>query len=190
MKILLLDNYDSFTYNLHHLITGFEGVEADVYRNDKIEVSAGEPYDRIVISPGPGIPSEAGITLAMIKRFYATKKILGVCLGMQAIAEVFGARLVNLPRVYHGVATPVLVTSREEALFHGIASPFPAGRYHSWIVDKTSVPSQLIITAEDENGYPMALTHENLLLRGVQFHPESILTDSGKQLMSNWLFGC
>lgn len=190
MKILLLDNYDSFTYNLFHLIDQFEGIETDVLRNDEIPIAHVEQYDRIIISPGPGIPSEAGITLDLIRKYYASKPILGVCLGMQAMAEVFGGKLIHLPHVFHGVAMETKITERGEKLFEGIPSSFKSGRYHSWSVDRRSLPLAFSITAEDEFGYLMAITHENQLLRGVQFHPESILTESGKLLMTNWLYRC
>lgn len=190
MKILLLDNYDSFTYNLFHLVDQFKGVETDVLRNDEITVIQAEKYDRIIISPGPGLPSEAGITLDLIRKFHSTKPILGVCLGMQAMAEVFGGKLINLPRVFHGVSMRTIIIDKEEKLFEGIPNHFKSGRYHSWCVDREHLPQVFRITAEDESGYLMAITHENQLLRGVQFHPESILTESGNLLMANWLLRC
>jgi anthranilate synthase component II len=190
MKILLLDNYDSFTYNLLHLVDQFDGIETDVIRNDEISIGRVEQYDRILISPGPGIPSEAGITQDLIRMYHASKPILGVCLGMQAMAEVFGGKLINLLRVFHGVSLETKITARDEKLFEGIPSSFKSGRYHSWAVDRKYLPAAFNITAEDEFGYVMAITHENQLLRGVQFHPESILTDCGKLLMANWLFRC
>lgn len=190
MKILLLDNYDSFTFNLFHLAGQFDGVEVDVFRNDEITIEEAGRYDRFIISPGPGLPSEAGITKILIEKYYSSKPILGVCLGMQAMAEVCGGRLFNLPRVFHGVAEETFITDGSEALFKGISSPFKSGRYHSWCVDAESLPAALSITAVDQYRNIMALTHENQLLRGVQFHPESILTEFGKTLMSNWLFHC
>ncbi len=190
MKILLLDNYDSFTYNLFHLIEQFEGIDVEVFRNDEIDVEEISVFDRIVISPGPGIPVEAGITMDVIRKYSSSKKILGVCLGMQAMAEVFGGKLFNSEKVFHGVAELLTITDEDEKLFKGIPSPFKTGRYHSWMVDKKSLPSEFKITAEDQNGFVMAITHENQLLRAVQFHPESILTDFGKELMTNWLLHC
>ena len=190
MKILLLDNYDSFTYNLFHLVDRFEGVDTDVVRNDEINTIQAEKYDRIIISPGPGLPSEAGITLDLIHKYYSSKPILGVCLGMQAMAEAFGGKLINLPRVFHGVSMETIITDKEEKLFEGTPHHFKSGRYHSWCVDKEHLPPVFRITAEDESGYLMAITHENQLLRGVQFHPESILTESGNLLMANWLLRC
>jgi anthranilate synthase component 2 len=190
MKILLLDNYDSFTYNLFHLVDQFNGVETDVLRNDEITVIQAEKYDRIIISPGPGLPSEAGITLDLIRKYFSSKPILGVCLGMQAMAEAFGGKLINLPRVFHGVSLETIITDKEEKLFKDIPHHFKSGRYHSWCVDKEHLPPVFRITAEDESGNLMAITHENQLLRGVQFHPESILTESGNILMANWLQRC
>jgi anthranilate synthase component 2 len=190
MKILLLDNYDSFTFNLLHLVEQFDGVEVDVFRNDEITVDEAGRYDRFVVSPGPGLPDEAGITKKLIERFYTVKPILGVCLGMQAMTEVCGGRLFNLTRVFHGVAEETFITDANEALFKGINSPFKCGRYHSWGADAESLPSALRITAIDRYKNIMALTHENQLLRGVQFHPESILTEFGKTLISNWLLHC
>ena len=190
MKILLLDNYDSFTYNLLHLVDQFEGIETDVIRNDQIAIAEVGEYDRIIISPGPGLPSESGITKEVIRNFFRFKPILGVCLGMQAMAEEFGGTISNMNKVFHGVASPITITNKNEKLFKGINSPFLGGRYHSWKVNRHDLPIEFSITAEDENGCLMAITHENQLLRGVQFHPESILTDCGKQLMSNWLMDC
>lgn len=190
MRILLLDNYDSFTYNLLHIVDRHDGVEVDVYRNDEIEVSHAESYDRIIISPGPGLPAEAGITLKMIKEYYTRKPILGVCLGMQAIAEIFGAKLSNLEKVYHGVAEETIITDKSEKLFEGIPANFKSGRYHSWTVDAKTLSADLKVTALDHEGNIMGLSHVNQLTRGIQFHPESILTEFGNKLMENWLFRC
>ncbi len=190
MKILLLDNYDSFTYNLFHLADQFDGIETDVIRNDQIALAKVGEYDRIIISPGPGLPSESGITKEVIRRYFQSKPILGVCLGMQAMAEELGGTISNMKKVYHGVASTITIKDRNEKLFKGIQSPFLGGRYHSWSVNREDLPVEFRITAEDETGCLMAITHENQLLRGVQFHPESILTDCGKQLMSNWLMEC
>jgi anthranilate synthase component 2 len=190
MKVLLIDNYDSFTYNLFHLLDQFDGVDTNVARNDEIGLDEVKHYDRIIISPGPGIPSEAGISINVIKKYYSTLPILGVCLGMQAMAEAFNGRIGNSSTVFHGVALETIVTVRSEKLFKEIPSPFKCGRYHSWIVDPDALHPSFQITAIDNMRNVMAITHENQLLRGVQFHPESILTDYGKKLMANWLFTC
>lgn len=190
MRIFLLDNYDSFTYNLVHLFEQFDGVQVDVFRNDQVAVEAAADYDRIVLSPGPGIPNEAGILLSLIEKYSHTKKILGVCLGLQAIAESFGGRLFNMTTILHGVARPVMIESPVDPLFFGLPATFSAARYHSWAVDESGLPSCFKITAKDESGVIMALSHENELIKGVQFHPESILTDFGKLLMENWLERC
>ena len=190
MKILLLDNFDSFTYNLLHLIEQFDGIAVDVFRNNEITVEDVKNYDRIIISPGPGLPVEAGITNDLIRKYHSTKPILGVCLGMQALAEVCGAKLFNLPVVFHGISEDTIIVDSQEKIFTGIPSTFKSGRYHSWAVDTKDLPACLHITAIDQIGNIMALTHQNLLLRGLQFHPESILTQFGKILMSNWLVHC
>jgi len=192
MKILVFDNYDSFTYNLVHLIEKILHFPVEVRRNDQIELDAVEVYDKIILSPGPGIPEEAGLLLPLIKRYAATKSILGVCLGHQAIGESFGGKLVNLDQVFHGVATPILVTdekyiSDEGSVFKNLPVSFEVGRYHSWVVDRKSLPDCLEITAEDENGYIMAMKHKQYNVTGVQFHPESVLTPLGENLMRNWL---
>jgi anthranilate synthase component 2 len=184
-KILVLDNYDSFTYNLVYFLR--QGHRVEVHRNDQIRPGAVSAYDGIVLSPGPGIPSEAGILKELIGRYKDTKRIFGVCLGLQAIAEVFGGRLVNLSRVYHGVATPVRQCGPGHYLFGGLPREFMAGRYHSWIADRASLPGVLRVDAEDEQGRVMALSHANLDVCGVQFHPESILTPEGSQMINNWL---
>lgn len=187
MKIVLIDNYDSFTYNLVHLVKalGFTGIE--VHRNDKIDLSEIKKYDKIMLSPGPGIPSEAGILLDVIKEYAPSKSILGVCLGHQAIGEVFGGNLTNLSKVYHGIATPITVTKPDEILFKGLPAEFEVGRYHSWVVDREGFPDDLEITAEAEGGFIMGLSHKKFDVRGVQFHPESILTPLGADIMKNWL---
>jgi anthranilate synthase component 2 len=190
MKILLLDNFDSFTYNLFHLLDQFDGVETEVKRNDEIGLEEVKKYDRIVISPGPGLPSEAGITMRVLSEYMNTKPILGVCLGMQALAEACGGKIFNLPNVMHGVASETIITDRKEKLFKDIFSPFLTGRYHSWAVEKETLPGVLSVTAVDKSENIMALRHENNLLRGVQFHPESILTEYGKKMMENWLKEC
>lgn len=186
MKILVFDNYDSFTYNLVHLIKALGYNDLDVHRNDKITLEEIKKYDKILLSPGPGIPSEAGLLHDVIKTYASSKSILGVCLGHQAIGEVFGGTLTNLEKVYHGIAidTNVIIP---DTLFNNLPEKFKTGRYHSWVVDRKDFPQQLEITAEDELGKIMALRHKNYDVKGVQFHPESILTEYGEELMLNWL---
>ena len=197
MKILVFDNYDSFTYNLVHLIEKITNEKVDVFRNDEINLDDIAKYDKIILSPGPGIPSEAGLLLDVIKKYASTKSILGVCLGHQAIGEAFGGKLVNLSTVYHGVATPVSILKLKPAvngsqkssknLYDGLPEQISVGRYHSWIVSDENLPKELIITAKDENGYIMGLKHTSFDVEGVQFHPESILTPDGEKIMRNWL---
>ncbi len=184
-KILLIDNYDSFTYNLVHLINSL-GYGVDVFRNDAITTEAAGAYDKILLSPGPGIPSEAGLLLDIVKAYAPTKSIFGVCLGHQAIGEVFGAALINLSEVHHGVASEIHVTT-EDLLFQGLGSTFEAGRYHSWAVSPVGFPDTLEVTAHDGTGEIMALRHKTYDVRGVQFHPESVLTPEGATMMKNWL---
>lgn len=184
MKILLLDNYDSFTYNLVHLVEKVTNQSVDVYRNDKISLDAVEAYDRIILSPGPGLPKDAGIMPAVLARYHASKTIFGVCLGMQAIGEFYGGTLHNLERVYHGQAIPVI--HRQESIFRHCPSQFLSGRYHSWVVAKDHLPPELHITATDPDGYIMALQHHKDDVCGVQFHPESILSECGEQIFRNW----
>ncbi|MBS1732866.1 MAG: aminodeoxychorismate/anthranilate synthase component II [Bacteroidetes bacterium] len=185
--ILIFDNYDSFTYNLVHLVEKLTHQKVDVCFNDRLELDRVNAYDKIILSPGPGIPAEAGLMPELINRYSSSKQILGVCLGHQAIAENFGAKLLNLPEVYHGVATPVRILDKENVLFRGLPGCIEAGRYHSWIVSKEELPSELLVTAEDEHGYIMALKHRQYNVQGVQFHPESILTPFGEQIIRNWL---
>lgn len=192
MKILVFDNYDSFTYNLVHLVEKITNEKVDVFRNDQIPLEEVKNYDKIILSPGPGLPVEAGLLLPLIKEYAATKSILGVCLGHQAIGEVFGGKLENLSNVYHGVATEMKTVNGKQLtvnskLFNGLKSPFLAGRYHSWIVSKENFPGELEVTAEDENGYIMAMQHKTYDVQGVQFHPESVLTPDGEIIMRNWL---
>ncbi len=187
MKILVLDNYDSFTYNLVHYLEELAGQEVDVFRNDQITVEQAALYDKIVLSPGPGIPDEAGILKPLIHHLGPTHSILGVCLGCQAIAEVFGGSILNLSKVYHGVATPVKVIDDKELLFKSLPSEFLAGRYHSWVVNDADLPDALQVTVRDSQGQIMGLRHKLYDVRGVQFHPESILTEFGKEMISNWL---
>ncbi len=190
MKVLVLDNYDSFTYNLVQYIQELLEQEIDVYRNDAIALEAVAEYDAIILSPGPGLPEEAGIMPELIKRYAGQKPILGVCLGHQAIGEAFGAKLHNLEDVYHGIETPIQRTEVEEPLFEGLSAKFQAGRYHSWVVQKDSLPEELIVTAVDERGEIMAMRHRSYNLRGVQFHPESIMTPQGKQMLQNFFRYC
>lgn len=190
MKILVFDNYDSFTYNLVHLVEQITGNRVDAYRNDELPLEKVKDYDKILLSPGPGVPSEAGLLLPLIKEYAATKSILGVCLGHQAIGEAFGGTLTNLSTVYHGIATPVQQIPNEgkhSRLFEGLAAEFVVGRYHSWVVDQENFPSDLQITAKEEHGYIMALEHKTYDVQGVQFHPESILTPDGAIILKNWL---
>ena len=186
-KILVFDNYDSFTYNLVHLTEKIVGYKVDVHRNDKIDLDKVEEYDKIILSPGPGIPSESGLLLPLIKRFASTKSILGVCLGQQAIGEVFGGKLENLSKVYHGVATTCKKTSVKSPLFEGLPDTFTVGRYHSWVVSLKRFPKDLEITATDDEGYIMGLQHKKYDVQGVQFHPESVLTPVGELILKNWL---
>lgn len=185
--ILLIDNYDSFTYNLLHYIEGVSNKKVDVVRNDKITIKDIEKYDTIILSPGPGLPKDAGILLDIIKHYSSTKKILGVCLGMQAIGEVFGGKLKNLNKVYHGIATNLEMTTPSDLLFNGIPKNIKVGRYHSWIIDTKNFPIDLKITSIDDNGQIMSLKHQTYNLYGVQFHPESILTEYGKEIIANFL---
>jgi anthranilate synthase component II len=189
MKILLLDNYDSFTYNLAHYLRELTGQEIPVIRNDQITIQEVDAYDAIVLSPGPGLPADAGIMHDLIRAYAPVKKIFGVCLGMQAIGEVFGGTLLNLPDVFHGVATKTDILVRDEILFRGLQASIETGRYHSWVVDEQSLPADLEITATDKTGRIMALRHRRYDVRGVQFHPESVLTPDGKAMIKNWLRG-
>ena len=186
-KILLLDNYDSFTYNLVHYVEENHNYGVDVFRNDEITLDEITNYNTIILSPGPGLPSNAGILIGLIKEYASTKKILGVCLGMQAIAEVFGGTLVNLNTVFHGVATPIKVIDENDLLFKDLPSSFNIGRYHSWVISNNDFPEDLKITSLEENGQIMSLKHKDFKLYGVQFHPESILTDYGKEIIANFL---
>ena len=229
MKILVFDNYDSFTYNLVHLVEKILHQKVDVYRNDQIPLENVKAYDKIILSPGPGIPEEAGLLLPLIKEYAATKSMLGVCLGHQAIGQAFGGKLINLSTVYHGVATPVQIVKRQTAdgkrqtanpdkleavksengkskkqaesstevahspltthhsLFDGLPDEFEVGRYHSWVVSEEGFPKELEITARDANNYIMALQHKTYDVQGVQFHPESVLTPRGEEILRNWL---
>jgi len=204
MKILVFDNYDSFTYNLVHLVEKITHLKVDVYRNDQLPLEKVKDYDKIILSPGPGIPVEAGLLLPLIKEYASTKSILGVCLGHQAIGEAFGGKLVNLSTVYHGVATKIEVVNRQSSvvsgsphsrltphasrdIFEGLPNEIEVGRYHSWIISDENFPDELEITARDENNYIMALQHKKYDVQGVQFHPESVLTPMGEEILRNWL---
>jgi len=187
MKTMVLDNYDSFTYNLVHILKELSKGPIDVHRNDEIGLKDIGKYDKIVISPGPGVPDQAGITKKMIRHFASTKSILGVCLGCQAIAEVFGGSLINLDHVYHGVATNIIVQDGDDRIFRDVPLSFTAGRYHSWVINENNFPADLKITAKDDEGMIMALTHLTYDVKGIQFHPESVLTKYGKQMLINWL---
>lgn len=185
MHIVIIDNYDSFTYNLSHLIKEL-GAEVTVYRNDKFTLDQLELFDKIVLSPGPGIPSEAGLLLDVIKTYAGKKPILGVCLGHQAIGESFGGQLTNLSKVYHGVATPATRTG-EDYLFEGLPEQIEVGRYHSWVVDQKDFPECLEVTSVSDEGFIMSLRHKEYDIRGIQYHPESVLTKDGRTILQNWL---
>lgn len=186
MKLLILDNYDSFTYNLAHLVSKVSTIPYDVIRNDKISLNDVQAYDKILLSPGPGLPKDAGIMPELITHYGSKKPILGVCLGLQAIGEAYGARLKNLDQVYHGVSTPVCI-SEPDLLFEHCPKRFSAGRYHSWVIDPGHLPGTLSVTATDEDGHIMAIRHRHYPVRGVQFHPESVLSEYGETLLRNWL---
>ncbi len=186
MKILLLDNYDSFTYNLLHYLEDL-GAEVEVFRNNEIEVEDAKDFDKIVLSPGPGIPEQAGILKPLIKEYSGKKPILGICLGQQAIAEVFGGSLVQLNEVVHGVSTPINVVVADEVLFKDLPQKIEVGRYHSWVVNPNDFPDDLEVTSVDENGNIMSLRHKKYAIRAVQFHPESVMTPDGMKMLENWL---
>jgi len=194
MKILVFDNYDSFTYNLVHVVEKITNKKVDVFRNDELPLEKVKEYDKIILSPGPGIPLEAGMLLPLIKAYAPSKSILGVCLGHQAIGEAFGATLTNLSSPFHGIATSIqLIKEREKAnpnvnyLFEDMPAEFIVGRYHSWVVSDKDFPNELSITAKESNGFIMALEHKNYDVQGVQFHPESVLTPKGEMILKNWL---
>ena len=186
-KILVIDNYDSFTYNLVHYLEELEST-VTVLRNDAVDLEEIRHYDKILLSPGPGIPEEAGLLKAIIKEYAPSKSILGICLGQQAIGEVFGGYLNNLQKVYHGVATKVILAVTDEPLFKGLPNEIMVGRYHSWVVNR-ELPEVLEATSFDENGEVMSLRHRHYDVRGVQFHPESVLTPDGKKILENWVNG-
>ena len=185
-KIIVIDNYDSFTYNLVHYLEALNA-EVTVYRNDEFELEELQKFDKILLSPGPGIPDEAGSLKAVIQKYASSKSILGVCLGQQAIGEVFGGNLINLDKVFHGVATKVTVVVTDEPLFAHLPNEFEVGRYHSWVVNSVDFPDALEITSVDESTQIMSLRHKTYDVKGVQFHPESVLTPNGKQILENWI---
>ena len=185
MKIAVIDNYDSFTYNLVHYLDDL-GAEVTVFRNDEFELKELESFEKILLSPGPGIPDEAGLLKDVIKTYAKTKSIFGVCLGLQAIGEVFGGTLTNLEKVYHGVATKVSKTE-DDFIFNDLPNEIEVGRYHSWVISNENFPQNLIITSKDENGQIMSIKHSVYDVRGVQYHPESVLTPHGKKILENWL---
>lgn len=187
MRILVFDNYDSFTYNLVHLVEKIHYGQVEVFRNDEIALEKVADFDKIILSPGPGIPEEAGLLLPLIKAYAPSKSILGVCLGHQAIGQAFGGRLANLANVYHGVATPVNLNGKARRLFDGLPPTIEVGRYHSWVVQQEGFPSELEVTALDEQQHIMALQHRQYDVMGVQFHPESVLTPHGEQILKNWI---
>jgi anthranilate synthase component 2 len=197
MKILVFDNYDSFTYNLVHLVEKITHEKVEVFRNDQIKLEQVKEFDKIILSPGPGIPCEAGMLLPLIKEYASSKSILGVCLGHQAIGEAFGGTLINLSTVYHGVATKIRLVKEQNTngkkssslndLFENLPGELEVGRYHSWILSDENFPAELEITARDENDYIMAVQHRKYDVQGVQFHPESVLTPDGETILKNWL---
>mgnify|MGYP003617118033 CR=1 FL=1 len=187
MKILVLDNYDSFTYNLVHALHKFTDAPIDIFRNDEISLEAVNQYDKILLSPGPGVPDEANILKPLIKEYAPTKSIFGVCLGQQAIGEVFGSQLLNTKKVFHGVATNATIIVNDEILFKGLPTEIEVGRYHSWVVDNEGFSPDLEITAIGPEGEIMALRHRKYDVRGVQFHPESVLTPLGEKMIENWV---
>lgn len=187
MKVLVFDNYDSFTYNLVHLVEKILHQKVDVYRNDQLPLEKVKAYDKIILSPGPGVPEEAGLLLPLIKEYASGKSILGVCLGHQAIGEAFGGKLTNLRNVYHGVATNINLLPPTSKIFKGLGEVIEVGRYHSWIVANEGFPEELEITATDENGFIMGLQHKKYDVQGVQFHPESVLTPDGETIIRNWI---
>jgi anthranilate synthase component 2 len=186
-KILVIDNYDSFTYNLVHIIGQVTGYQPDVFRNDHIGLPEIDRYEKILLSPGPGIPVEAGICLDLIRLYAPAKSILGICLGHQAIGEAFGGRIINLKQVFHGLATPVIIKDSSDPLFKGIPGTILAGRYHSWVVDNSGLPPCFSINSVDDQGLIMGISHRQYDVRGLQFHPESVLTEHGYDIMKNWL---
>jgi anthranilate synthase component 2 len=188
IKIAVIDNYDSFTYNLVHYLEALDAA-VTVYRNDEFELTDLEPFTKILLSPGPGLPQDAGLLKATISAYASSKSILGICLGLQAIAEVFNSNLINLKPVLHGISSKVTIKDDAESLFAGINSPFEAGHYHSWAIDPLNLSNELVVTSVNEDGHIMSIRHQTFDVKGVQFHPESILTPHGKLLLKNWLEG-
>lgn len=186
MKLLILDNYDSFTYNLAHLVEKVSDISFDVIKNDKISIEQVNAYSKIMLSPGPGLPKDAGIMPELLKKYHSTKNILGVCLGLQAIGEHFNSPLKNLETVFHGLATPITIIEKD-ILFKDCPARFNVGRYHSWVIDGNKINPDLIITAKDDAGTIMAARHKTFNVSGVQFHPESILSEYGETIIKNWL---
>lgn len=189
MSVLLIDNYDSFTWNLQHYLVRC-GAEVKVLRNDVVDPEEAGQYSHFVFSPGPGLPSDAGLMPELISRYYSSKKILGVCLGMQAIGEFFGAELVNLNKVYHGVSRKCIITDSADPLFYSFEKEFMAGRYHSWVVAPEKLPGEMKVTSVDEEGFMMSFRHTKFSIHGVQFHPESVLTPNGLKIIENWIQRC
>jgi len=185
-KVVIIDNYDSFTYNLVHYLEDLD-CEVTVFRNDEFDLDELKTFDKIMLSPGPGIPDDAGLLKTVIKTYAPSKSILGVCLGQQAIGEVFGGSITNLDKVYHGVATKINILVNDETLFDGLDNLLEVGRYHSWVINTNDFPESLEITSTDENGEIMSLRHKTLNVKGVQFHPESVLTPNGKKILENWI---
>jgi anthranilate synthase component II len=186
-KILVIDNYDSFTYNLVNYIEKHTGKSPSVFRNDEISLDEVDRFEKILLSPGPGVPVDAGICIDLIKRYSPTKSILGICLGHQAIGEAFGGKILNLSSVYHGIATPIMITDKEDTLFLNVPPSIIGGRYHSWVVSADDLPDCLKITCKDENGIIMGISHRTYDVQGLQFHPESVLTEFGMEIMANWI---
>lgn len=186
-KILVIDNYDSFTYNLVYYIEKLTGNRPSVFRNDEISMEDVGGYDKILLSPGPGVPIDAGICIPLIKTYAPTKSILGICLGHQAIGEAFGGEILNLSEVFHGVATQIIITDKNEPLFFNIPSSIVGGRYHSWVVGSDNLPDCLTVTCADENGIIMGISHKKYDVKGLQFHPESVLTEHGIDIIANWI---
>jgi len=187
-NIVIIDNYDSFTYNLVHYLDDLN-CYVSVFRNDEFELDELEKFDKILLSPGPGLPSEAGLLKEVIVKYATTKSILGICLGQQAIGEVFGGSLINLSKVYHGIASKVQIIVRDESLFNGLENEIEVGRYHSWVISKENFPPDLEITSIDENGEVMSIRHKTYDIKGLQYHPESVLTPQGKKILENWIHG-
>jgi anthranilate synthase component 2 len=185
-NIIVIDNYDSFTYNLVHYLEDLD-CTVSVFRNDEFELNELAKFDKILLSPGPGLPSDAGLLKQVIQKYASTKSILGVCLGQQAIGEVFGASLINLDKVYHGVASKVQIIVNNESLFEGLNNEIEVGRYHSWVIAREDFPSDLEITSVDGNGEIMSIRHKTYDVKGVQYHPESVLTPQGKTILKNWI---